>query len=51
MSQVPMLDEDVVGLGLTLSQTKTDGRKGSSFCGLANRWLPGKCVPTSQAGL
>jgi asparagine synthase (glutamine-hydrolysing) len=40
--RVPMLDEDVVGLGLTLShRLKTDGRKGKLVLrGLASRWLP-----------
>ncbi len=40
--RVPLLDEDVVGLGLTLPhRLKTDGRRGKLVLrGLARRWLP-----------
>jgi asparagine synthase (glutamine-hydrolysing) len=40
--RVPMLDEEIVDLGLTLShRLKTDGHKGKLVLrGLASRWLP-----------
>jgi len=50
--RVPMLDEEVVGLGLTLShRLKTDGRKGKLVLrGLAKRWLPERVAEHPKHG-